>query len=704
MMRASVIRLRRHSKFLATSALLVCTACAGGPETSESTLPAAVRGPLRTRADSDEINGWSREADLLHVDIDLGFDAKARSVEGTVSSSFRSLRDGTRTLKLNAVGLQIDDVKDQDGLSLDFGFDHPWLIVHLQRALNRGDETTVAVRYKVRPTRGLYFVDDPVSGPQIWSQGAKEDHRYWLPIWDYPNERATFEARLRVAPGMIALSCGALIEVRNERGGSQTYHWRTDVSLPTYLFAVAIGRWERFTDDWRGVPLEYYVAAGTGEERARRAFGETPRMLDFYHRLIERPFPFEKYAQVAVADFPWGGMENASLSIYNDFLIGTADEVADLGGDHRNLVAHELAHQWFGDLVTCRSWSHLWLNDAFASFMEVLYQGEAEGAETMRLWFERYREAFIASENPQAPLVRDFMTPGAERANHVYTKGPWVLYMLQESMGAGTFWNGVRAYLDQHSEGVVTTEDFVRAFFDATGHNIEGMMEQWVESGGYPSLQVSYNEPAVRRGAGAMVVRVRQVQRNEYAVPLFHLDVDVDIHYEGGRKTRHRLVIDELEQDFRIPLEDKPIDIVFDPDCTLLCHVQFDKGPVMWVHQGQMEDNAAAQWRSVDALRALIDRDPVGDVRKTLLWLLHNSPHELLRERVARICNFQGVAGHLLEAVVNDPSPQVRLAAAESLRGVSLNGSQRNMLQEHLFVERSPKTRTSLEEILGVGR
>ena len=657
----------------------------------------------RIRPDSDAINGWSRAADLQHVSLNLSFDPARETVSGTVTSRFRGLNDGTKVLRLHAEGLQIESIRDDLGNAQRFEFDPPWLVVNLNRTLNRGDEVSLAVEYRVRPNQGLHFVKDAPGGTQFWSQGVPGGQRHWLPIWDYPNDRATFDARLRVGPGLIALSNGELIEVRNEVGGDQTYHWRTAVSLPTYLFAVAVGPWERYRDEWNGLPLDYYVPPGTGEERARRAFGETPRMLEFYSELLQDPFPFEKYGQVAVVDFPWGAMENASLSIYGDSVIASADELADHGGAHRNLIAHQLAHQWFGDLVTCSSWSHVWLHDAFASYLELLYQGHVEGPETKRLWLERYREAFIASPENRSPLVRDWLTPGKERASHTITKGPWVLYMIANRLGEKSFWNGVHAYLNRHREGLVTTENLVQDLFDTTGYNFEGWIEQWVEAGGYPSFAISYNEPSVRRGAGAMVLRVQQMQEPAYPVPVFNLDVDLDVYYEGGRKVRHQLLINSPGQDFRIPLEEPPLDIVFDPDCLLPCRISFDKGPVMWVHQAQLEDNAALQWRAVDALRSLIDQDPVGDVRTTLLWLLKSSPHPLLRERVALVCDFQAAAGHLIEAVVNDPSPQVRAAAAGTLRSFALNGSQRSLLQRHLFEERSPKTRAVLEAMLGVG-
>jgi aminopeptidase N len=669
---------------------------------------------LGLRTDTAHDNGWSRDADLLHVELDLVLDPARQAVSGRVRHRFAALVAGTQAIRLHAEGLEILSAHDGEGHELAFELREPWLSITLASPLARGEEVELAVDYRAVPRRGLHFStvsgEKRVTAPLVWSQGEPEEHHHWFPTWDSPNERASCAANLRVGGDLTALSNGLLVGVDDHGGGEHTFHWRLDQEIPTYLVAIAAGRFERYTDDWRGIPVEYWVAEGTGEERARRAFGETPAMLDYFSELLDYPYPFPRYAQVAVHGFEWGGMENATLTILNDYVLDDPEAIADREGDDRLLVAHELAHHWFGDLVTCFSWSSLWLNEAWASYLELCYEGHVSGSVSEQMWLERYREAYLAADDGRSPLSRDFWSQGGsmpgeeERASHLYDKGPWALYMLERELGSDVFWQGVRHYLRAHEWDLVDTHDFTRAMFDSTGRNVESWAEQWIECAGHPVFEVRFDEGQTEAGARAVVLHVAQPRSPEPLVPLFDVMVDVDLVYDDGRRERHALRVHEREEDFVLPLTGTLADVLFDASADLLCEIRLEKSVAMWARQARLEAEPVLQWRAIDALRAAIDGDASGEAEVALLTLARRSPQVLLRERAVSACDFAGAVGHLVEIVESDPAPGVRHAAVEALSKLRRSPEQEQRLREHESHETSPMVRAAIGELFGDAR
>ena len=686
-------------------------------------VPAPAVWPLR--ADDPAANGWSRDCDLLQVSLDVTLDLEGRRVYGSATSWIRALREGTATVTLHGVGIDVRGIQDSRGRELFFELAPPAIVVTLAEPLARGQEERLRVAYVAEPAQGMFFrggpgAQDGASGaggdtfdPQVWTQGQFEDNRHWLPVWDYPNDRATYEAKIRVGHDMTAISNGELVDVEVHGGGERTFHWRMRDDLATYLIAIAAGRWETYEDRWRGVPVYYHVAPGTGEDRARGALGETPQMMEFFSELLDYPYPYPKYDQAVVADFTWGGMENSTITILADYIIGDAGERGDLDGDPRLLVAHELAHQWFGDLVTCLGWSHLWLNEAWASYLELRYERHVTDEGNYQLWLERYRERYLASRDDSAwPVALDWRSQGSapERANHVYDKGPWVLHMLERELGSVEFWHAARTYLKRYANGLATTYDFARAIFDATGHNVEGFLEQWVFAGGHPVLDVRHElRPAPdAQHTTTLDLRVRQVQPFEDYVPLFGLVLEVDLFLADGQVVRQRLDVREEREQFLLELPAGLVDLVVDPDASLLAELQVHKDEAMWAHQAGLFDSPASQWRALPALRRMADRSNVAAV--ALMRLLVESPQPLLRQRAARLCDFDDPRARLtlVNAVTRDPQARVRLEAAQTLsrhaaREQSEPGStEYQAFLSRLQVETSPAVRRELERLIGI--
>lgn len=694
---------RTLSVLIASGILL--GSCVPGGSGGDSEYPRAAR-PLR--ADTLEHAGWGRVCDLVHTELDLRVLFDERAIEGSVRHRIRALVDGTDRLELHSVGLEIGEIRDGEGRSLGHRSEGELLTVDLAEPLARGAELEVLVAYRGTPQKGLYFKTESKFAegfqPEVWSQGQDEDTRHWIPIWDYPNERASFEGHFRLPHDMQGISNGVLTGVEDHGGGERTFHWRMEDDQPTYLIALAAGRWEHYADEWRGIPVDYYVGPGTGEERARRAFGETPAMLEYFSNQLEMPYPYPKYAQAAVADFLYGGMENTTITIQNDYIVGDADEIADLEGDPRLLVAHEAAHQWFGNRVTCFGWSNMWLNEAWASYLELLFHGHMDGQEEVRVWLERYRDIYLLRDaQTRLPLAESWRARASNsRYNHVYDKGPWVLYMLHRELGDRAFWQSVRDYLDTHENRLVTGEDFARSFFDSCGANIHPHLQQWVYGAGHPEYRVEFDLARARRGEGPLKLRVRQTQRVDDLVPLFDEDVSIEVLMEGGRAMRRSLRIDQADETFEIPIQGPVVDLRFDADCDVLCTLDLRKDVGMWAVQAMDWQNSAGRYRAIPALNAGLRGPSAMVAKRALLEVLDRDAVAHLRARAAIHAIFPAAIPTLVEGLAGDDSPHVREACAITLARLRPSNAVRGRCAELFELERSPKVRGVLGEWLGL--
>ncbi|MEB3338949.1 MAG: M1 family metallopeptidase, partial [Leptolyngbyaceae bacterium] len=323
-----------------------------------------------------------RPGQVEHICLDLVLDIPNQSYHGTCSIRLNPIRTGIERLTLDAVNLMIESVKI-GATDQAFETDGEFLSIQLEQATVVGQPITLAIAYRVeKPQRGLYFIGPTSHYPkkpiQVWTQGEDEDSRFWFPCFDYPGQLATSEIRVQVPKDLIAVSNGELIQTEVQ-GDSKIYHWSQTQVHPTYLMTLAVGDFAEIRDEWQGKPVTYYVEKGR-EADAVRSMGKTPSMIEFFSQIWGYPYPFPKYAQVCVEDFIFGGMENTSTTLLTDRCL--LDERAAL--DNRNtesLVAHELAHQWFGDLVVIKHWSHAWLKEGMASYSEILWTDHEYGTE-----------------------------------------------------------------------------------------------------------------------------------------------------------------------------------------------------------------------------------------------------------------------------------------------------------------------------------
>lgn len=529
----------------------------------------------------------------------------------------------------------------------------------------RDTELRLDIRYRTQPRRGLYFIapDDayPLKETHAWTQGQDLDARAWFPCHTDPDDKASSEIVATVPAGMFALSNGELVARRDNGDGSATFHWRENVPHSAYLLSLVAGPFVELADKLDGLPVTYYVLPGR-EQDGWRALGRTPRMIRFFADRIGVAYPYEKYAQVCVSDFIFGGMENTSATTLTDMFMPDERMLPDYVGD--SLVAHELAHQWFGDLVTCREWSHGWLNEGFATYFEAIWLQHAAGEDAFRwdLWQDAQAYMVEDSGRYRRPIVtRTYNEPIDVFDRHLYPKGAWVLHMLRSQLGDESWWRAIKHYVTKHRESTVLTYDLQRAIEEATGRNFDLFFEQWVFSGGHPEFRVSYEWDNERKQAR---LEVRQTQQLDALTPLFDLPITIRFALSNGVQD-HVVRVRDATHSFVFSVAEQPKLVRFDPHGDVLKTLDFAR-PLELLRY-QLRDDPTL-WGRIEAAHEL--------AKLGSRAAIESLGEALLAER------FWGVQAEIAKALSEARTPAAKQAL---LRGLELlNSRARRVVVEAL--------------------
>lgn len=602
-----------------------------------------------------------RSFDVVHYKLVLAFDEAQKRVSGTAHISFAPLHGSIDSITLNAVRMDIREVLSRDSMTLRTASTDSSLTIHLRQPLAPAETSVVSVSYSCTPELGMYFIrpdsSDMTRRHQIWTQGEETENRHWFPCYDAPDDKATSEIIATVREEYSLLSNGALVNVTHDPDRhTRTFHWKQHKPHSSYLIMLAAGEYAVMQDSAGSIPLFHYVYP---EDllHAPRSFSKTPQIMEFFQHLTGYSYPWEKYSHIIVDQFMWGGMENTSAVTLNELYI--YDDRAGLDGSAVDVVAHELAHQWAGDLITCRDWSHLWLNEGFASYFEMLYKQHNLGEDEFQM------ELYASSEavrNAEQSLGRKPLVARNGHAVNLYQKGAWVLRMLSRFLGEDRFISALQHYFRTYEFQSIGTADFHSSVEESSGEDLDWFFNQWTYGTGHPELTVTTRWD---EAGSILTLSITQTQQRDSLTGLFRFPLDIECVTSSGRNLTKVSIEDEVSR-FFIPLDEHPRMVTVDAGTHLLATISFRKTKeelLFQLHEGRTVGTR------LDALKGLGEYSADADVFHAVKWTAFNDPFRVLREKATAFLDSMKdtVKPEVFFALARDRVPAVRSAAITAL-------------------------------------
>jgi len=529
--------------------------------------------------------------DVLHYKIEVQFEHDKGKVIGQTTITLIPKKNNFKSFSLDAHQFDNVNVKMLNGSDLESIVGDTTITIVLPKEYKRSEKINVSVNYTCLPEKGLYFFSPDEAYPnrpkQIWSQGEDMDNHHWFPCYDYPNDHATFEVIATVDEGQTAISNGKLISTEKVRDKIK-FHYNFDKPTVSYLISLIVGEYKKYEQIFNNIPVEYYVYPHHSEADALRSFGRTPAMMQFFSDYIGYDYPYSKYAQTIIFDFMYGCMENISATTQTDRTMHT--EQAHLDHSSDGLVAHELAHQWWGDLITCREWTDFWLNEGFATYFTNLFTEYYLGFDEFSYKMYTTERKVVARENNKPQCLKEIKS--------VYIKGASVLYMLKYYIGEASFRAAINLYAKRFAFQNAETHDFRKAVEDASGINLYEFFDQWVFNPGIPDIIVStqYDEENNK-----LRVLVKQEQDSAATKQFFNLKLFIGIEVENDY-TEHQIHMTEREQEFTIDIENKPQMVIFDAGKVILKNLSVEKPVEEWMYQARNAYHVVDQIHAMEML------------------------------------------------------------------------------------------------------
>jgi len=607
-----------------------------------------------------------RYGQVTHIALDLKLDIPNRICSGTCTTTLNPIRNGITSIVMDAVDMEIISIQVSNEVQ-KYDYDGKQITIELTNATTIGNPISLEITYKLdKPDRGMYFVQPneyfPNKPTQVWTQGEDEDSRYWFPCFDYPGQLASSEIRVEVPSSFTAISNGKLENVE-DKSDSKIYHWIQTEVHPTYLMTLAVGEFSEIRDEWNGKDITYYFEKGKDHE-ARLTMGKTPRMVEFFSQTYGYPYAYPKYAQVCVDDFIFGGMENTSTTLLTDrCLIDDRAAIDNLRAE--TLVAHELAHQWFGDLVVIKHWSHAWVKEGAATYAEVLWLSHEYSSDLGRYyWLGQAREYLDEdSSRYRRPLVTHVYREAIELYDrHIYEKGACVYHMMRTELGDELFFKSMATFLHDNAHNTVETIDLLRAVEKTTGRNLTFLFDQYVYRGGHPDYKVEYSWDNDSKLAK---VAVTQTQVNDGVTDgLFDLKIPIGFTTNTINKT-FTVRIHQREQAFYFPLESKPDFVSFDVGNNTLKTVELAYPLPELSAQLVQDPDCLSRLNAAAAIAKKGNLEALKTLQKALSTEVFWGVRLEIVEAIATIKLDQ--VGAVLTQALQDPEARVRRAAIIAL-------------------------------------
>ena len=628
------------------------------------------------------------QVDYTHLALDIDMRPSERAFDAVEVLTFTTLAVPIERLTLDAVGMTVGKVEGEHVAS--FRHDGGRLTIEFDGPLPPRSEHEVVIEYAVlNPVDGMTFALPDEAYPDrpimVHTQGQPESNRHWVICHDYPNERMTTEMRVRVPDGLKVLANGERLSPRRvgfsppsdpstrpADGGlkptlhGNVWHYRMNKPHVSYLMSLVVGEFDVVRDgDWRGRRIEYWVPPGRADD-AERTFGRTHHMLDFFSDKLGE-YPWEAYSQSVVYLFGSGGMENTTVTtMFQDCIV---DERAAIGSTLDGLVAHELAHQWFGDHTTCEDWSHLWLNEGFATFLDHAWHEAYHGPEEYA--HEVFTNMRRVAENADATAEYGLIFPAYDdpgetfrrRVSNPYGKGSAVIHMLRQSVGDdAAFWEALKLFQEKYALEEVDSDDLRECFEATTGRDYGKFFEQWVVRAGVPKLDVSYEYDSE---AKAVRLRFEQTQEGE---PFEH-DLPVWTVAAGGEVTKHVVPLRGKTTDATLATPGGEPDMVcLDPLMSMLSVTSFDPPRAMTLRQATNGPTAFSRLKAIERMGESDDPSSAAALRAILDDAeAHWGQQAEAARSLGKLDTDVGRAALLASVETMVDHPRARLAAVEAV-------------------------------------
>ena len=558
----------------------------------------ATVNPINKTSEKEEITIYNesskRTSDLIHTDLAVRFDWKNQHVIGKASLTIKPYFHPTNQLLLDAKGFDIHSIS-MNGEDLSYDYDSLSLIIQLDREYNRDEEYIINIDYTAKPNelsvkgsaaisdaKGLYFINPTGTEnkpQQIWTQGETEASSCWFPTIDRPNERMTQNIAITVKDEFITLSNGLLVKSIKNIDGSRTDFWEQKLPHVPYLAMLAVGDFNITTERWKDINVDYYLEDDY-HQYAKSVFGRTPQMIAHFSEILGVEYPWEKYAQIVVRDFVSGAMENTTAVIHGEFVQMTDRELLD---DHQDdIIAHELFHHWFGDLVTCESWANLPLNESFATYGEYIWREKGFGRMEADMHLDADLKSYLReSQRKKVDMIRfDYIDKEDMFDSHSYAKGGRILHMLRYYLGDDAFYNGLKKYLNDNAYNSVEIHQLRIAMEAVSGEDLNWFFNQWFLASGHPILAIDYDYNDNKK---QQIVNIEQIQ-DQSNTNIYKLPFAVDIYVDGEAK-RYLAEMTQKKQQFVFDVSKKPSNVIFDAEHMLLAEIFDEKSDESWLEQ-----------------------------------------------------------------------------------------------------------------------
>jgi aminopeptidase N len=628
----------------------------------------------------------TRLSDILHHELRVSFDWDKKYLFGEATLTIKPYFYATDSLYLNARGMEIKEVSlisGSDKKPLNYKYENDSLKIKLNKIYTRDEEYKIYIDYISKPDelkdlggseainsdKGLYFINpdgkEKDKPRQIWTQGETQSNSVWFPTIDSPNERMTQEIYITVDTSFVTLSNGLLVSsIVNEREGTRTDYWKQTIPAAPYLTMMAISNFKIVKDKWRNKEVNYYVDPEY-EKYAKMIFGNTPEMMEFFSKKLGVDFAWEKYAQVVVHDYVSGAMENASATLHGEFL--QRDDRAYLDETHEDVVSHELFHQWFGDLVTCESWSNIPLNESFATYGEYLWNENKYGREEADYALMNDLSHYLSQARGKNPsLVRYTYKEREELFDGItYQKGGRILHMLRKYVGDEAFFKSLNLYLTTNRLKPVEIHNLRLTFEEVTGQDLNWFFNQWFFNHGHPDLNINYTYDDVSKTESVIIEQKQNFEKDS----LFSFPFVIDI-YTNGKPVRYNAWVTHVKDTFTFKADTKPDLVNVDAEKMLVCTKKDNHTTDEWIYQYRHAPLFLDRYEAIQKLGKNYETE--SESAKVIMSALNDkfwSIRNLAIKNIGTLAKAKKdeIKKVLIDLAKNDPKAAVRETALNSL-------------------------------------